>query len=267
MSRRRVWAWLAACVVSLLALAACSGASVPPAESGARWRPEPGLRWQWQLTGKLDLGVPADVYELDAFTTTAAQVARLHDAGRRAICYVNAGAYEDFRPDAESFPDDVLGRDSGWPGERWLDIRRFDVLGPILADRVELCRRKGFDAVEADNVDGYTNRTGFPLTAEHQLRFNRLVAALVHEHGMAVGLKNDLGQVSELEPAFDFAVNEQCFEFGECDLLTPFVRSGKAVFHAEYDSPAAVFCPTTQRLGLSSIRKRMVLDAWREACP
>ena len=57
----------------------------------------------------------------------------------------------------------LLGRPNGWPGERWFDIRRLDVLGSIMRDRIENCRRKGFDAVEPDNVDGYANRTGFPL--------------------------------------------------------------------------------------------------------
>jgi hypothetical protein len=51
----------------------------------------------------------------------------------------------------------------GWPGERWLDIRRIDLLAPLIGQRLELCRIKGFDAVEPDNIDGYTNDTGFSL--------------------------------------------------------------------------------------------------------
>jgi hypothetical protein len=30
--------------------------------------------------------------------------------------------------------------------------------------------------------------------------------------------------------------------------------------------PAARFCPTVRRLGLSSMQKRLRLDAWRRAC-
>jgi len=29
-------------------------------------------------------------------------------------------------------------------------------------------------------------------------------------------------------------VNEQCFEYDECDALSPFVAAGKAASHAEY---------------------------------
>jgi hypothetical protein len=237
-----------------------------PATSGHRWRPGEIQRWQWQLTGDVDVSVDAEVYELDAFTTAAGDVDRLHAAGRRVICYVNAGSHEDFRPDAARFPGSVLGRPNGWSGERWLDIRQWSLIEPVLADRVRLCQRKGFDAVEADNVDGYANRTGFPLTADDQLVFNRRVAALAHEHGLAVGLKNDLDQAVALEPDFDFAVNEQCFRYAECERLSPFTSAGKPVLHVEYDLPAADFCGRARELGFASMRKRPELTAWRDPC-
>lgn len=231
-----------------------------------RWMPRPGLAWQWQLSGDLDTSVDVPVYDIDGFDHSAETVAELHRAGRRVICYVSAGAWEDFRPDAREFPDELLGEGNGWPGERWLDIRRTDVLEPLMAARVEMCREKGFDAVEPDNVDGYRNVTGFPLTAADQLRYNRLIARLAHARGMSVGLKNDLDQVRELVAEFDFAVNEQCAQYDECGLLTPFVAAGKAVFHVEYDLPARRFCPEARKLGFSSMRKRYELGAWREAC-
>ncbi|HEY3009834.1 MAG TPA: endo alpha-1,4 polygalactosaminidase [Micromonosporaceae bacterium] len=242
------------------------GATARPGTVGAAWRPGPIARWQWQLTGEVDLSVDAEVYELDAFTTTAADVDRLHAAGRRAICYLNVGAYEDFRPDAGRFPTPVLGRQNGWAGERWLDIRRWSVLEPVLTDRVEMCRRKGFDAVEADNVDGYANSTGFPLTADHQLVFNRRVAALARAQGLAVGLKNDFDQVVALEPDFDFAVSEECFRYAECQRLTPFVAAGKPVLEVEYDLTTDQFCPRAAALGFASMRKRPELTAWRDPC-
>src|SRR2546423_58618 len=81
-----------------------------------------------------------------------------------------------------------------------------------------------------DNVDGYTNATGFPLTAADQLRFNRWLAREAHKRRLAVGLKNDPGQVRKLARAFDFAVVEQCFQYDECRAFSPFVRKRKAVF-------------------------------------
>lgn len=242
-------------------------ASSPSRGSGAaRWQPAPGTSWQWQLSKTVDTGVDAAAYDIDGFDTSAAVVAALHAKGRKVICYINAGAYEDFRPDRSAYPASVLGSGNGWQGERWLDIRRLDALRPILGKRFDLCRSKGFDAVEPDNVDGYRNDSGFPLTAADQLAFNRTVAGLAHARGLAVGLKNDLDQVPQLVGDFDFAVNEQCAEYRECDALTPFVEQGKAVFEAEYNLPTAAFCPQARSLGFSALRKHLDLDAWRQTC-
>ena len=241
--------------------------SIPP-PAAAWWRPSVGVTWQWQLTGEVDVSVDADVFDVDLFTTSDDVVAALGALGRRTICYLSAGTFEPWRPDADRFPPDVIGEPlDDWPDERWLDIRRLDALGPILEERLDLCRAKGFDGVEPDNVDGYANDSGFPLTDADQLAFNRWLADRAHERGLAVALKNDLDQVAELEPWFDLAVNEECFEFDECATLAPFVETGKPVLHVEYAVDASEFCPATTALGLSSMRKRLDLDAWFERCP
>ncbi|MCP2328060.1 hypothetical protein HDA40_006567 [Hamadaea flava] len=249
---------------------AAATATAAPTESAstARWKPRVGQTWQWQLSGRLDLTVPAEVYDVDLFTTTAAQVAALHKAGRKVICYLNAGAQEDFRTDSGRYPKSVLGKElDGWPGEHWVDIRRWDLLSPILTDRMKMCRDKGFDGVEPDNLEAYANDSGFSLTAADQLAFNRRVADLAHRHGLAVGLKNDVDQAKQLQPSFDFAVNEECAQYAECARLSVFVTAGKPVFHVEYDLSPAQFCPATRKLRFASMRKHLDLDAWRSVCP
>ena len=98
------------------------------------------------------------------------------------------------------------------------------------------------------------------------IAYNRLIAGMAHERGMSVGLKNDLGQVDDLAGDFDFAVNEECYAYDECEALTPFTAAGKAVFHVEYEVPAEEFCPVTTALGFSSMAKHLDLDAWRGPC-
>ncbi|MEW1693315.1 endo alpha-1,4 polygalactosaminidase [Streptomyces sp. NPDC091265] len=257
-------------LILLAVLAGCAPAPEATPSAGPatrRWQPEPGADWQWQLSGRLDDSVDAPVYDIDGFEHDAAQVAGLHRKGRKVICYLSTGAWEKFRPDAARFPTAVLGRSNGWAGERWLDIRRTEVLEPLMETRIAMCAKKGFDAVEPDNMDGYRNRTGFPLTAAHQLRYNRLIADVAHRHGLAVGLKNDLPQIPQLVGDFDFAVNEQCAQYEECEDLSPFVKAGKAVFHVEYELPVARFCAQSRRLGLSSLLKRYELGVWRRTCP
>jgi len=172
----------------------------------------------------------------------------------------------ELRPDAGAFPDAVKGDSNGWSGERWLDIRRLDVLGPIMQRRLDLCKQKGFDAVEPDNVDGYTNSTGFPLTAADQLTYNRFLATAAHARGLSIGLKNDLDQAQTLEPDFDWALNEQCFQYNECGLLKPFSAAGKAIFEVEYNLDPAQFCPQARTLGIMSMKKKLSLDATQTTC-
>ncbi|MEU6355928.1 endo alpha-1,4 polygalactosaminidase [Streptomyces sp. NPDC047072] len=232
----------------------------------ARWQPRPGVAWQWQLTGRIDTSVDVPVYDIDGFDQPGSVVDTLHKKDRKVICYLSTGAYEDWRPDADKFPKSVIGRSNGWEGESWLDIRRTDVLEPLMAARFDMCRKKGFDAVEPDNMDGYKNRTGFKLTAADQLRYNRLIAKLAHDRGMAVGLKNDLDQIPQLVKDFDFAVNEQCAQYDECGDNTPFIKADKAVFHVEYELPTKRFCAESRKLKLSSMLKKYELGVWREAC-
>jgi hypothetical protein len=238
-----------------------------PAPAPAIWRPAPNTTWQWQLTTPVDLSVPAQMYDIDLFNNGAEVVSAVHASGRRAVCYLSAGTWEPGRPDSGAFPAAVLGSAvSGWPDERWLDIRRLDILGPIMERRLDLCRARGFDGVEPDNVDGYGNGTGFPLSAADQLAYNRFLVSAAHARGLSIGLKNDLEQVAELQPIYDWALDEECFANSECQLLQPFVQAGKAVFNVEYDLDPASFCPQARSMGFMSMRKELALDAARTPC-
>ncbi|MEE6260907.1 endo alpha-1,4 polygalactosaminidase [Plantactinospora sonchi] len=256
----------------LLSGAACRylpnrSAAVPP------WPGGPAPSWQWQLTGPLDPGVEAQVYALDVFRTSLEEARRLRAAGRRLMCHVEVGIHQESRPDAARFPADTLGERVRVPGQsggaplgRWLDIRRWSALEPVLADRFRLCRGKGFVALLPAGMDGYRHRSGFPLTFDDQLTFNRRVATLARETQLAPGLTNDVDQALALEPYFDFAVNEECFRRTECQRLLPFVEAGKTVFHVEYSSITDEFCTTTLGYGFTSIRKDRDLGVVRETC-
>ncbi|MCF7985166.1 MAG: endo alpha-1,4 polygalactosaminidase [Thiohalocapsa sp.] len=238
----------------------------PPVVPGQVWQPAPGTSWQWQLTGRIDTGFDVDMYNIDLNDVSAATIADLHAAGRVVVCYFSAGSWENWRPDADRFPAAVKGRSNGWPGEQWLDIRRIDLLGPIMEARLDLARSKGCDGVEPDNVDGYSNNTGFPLRAEHQLAYNRWLAEAAHARALSVGLKNNVEQAAELEPWFDWALNEQCFQYNECGLLEVFIRAGKAVFGVEYSGDPAKFCPKANAMDMDWLVKDMDLGPKRLSC-
>jgi hypothetical protein len=266
-SVRRVLGGLVVIASTAMALFAAPAAALPdPEPCDGCWQPALRTSWQWQLQGKVDQSIHAHAFDVDMFDTPAATVESLHRKGRVVVCYVDAGTWENWRPDAGEFPDAVKGKSNGWPGERWLDIGALEDLGPILKARVAKCAAKGFDAVEFDNVDGYANSTGFPLSGRDQLRFDAWLANLAHRHGLSVALKNDLGQVGKLLPYFDFALDEQCFQYQECFKLKPFVHAGKAVFEVEYRLDPPRFCPKANDLNFNSMKKHLSLKAWRHPC-
>ncbi len=231
------------------------------------WKPMPGTSWQLQLNGPVDTSFDVQMYDIDLFDTDQDVIDRLHNSGRIVICYLSAGSWENWRPDAGQFPESVKGNTlEEWPDEKWLDIRQIDILGPLVEARLDLAIQKGCDGVDPDNVDAYTNATGFPLTAEDQIRFNVWLANEAHERNLSVGLKNDLDQVQELLPYFDWALNEQCFQYEECHLLLPFVQAGKAVFGVEYELMPQEFCPQANAMNFDWLKKNYDLDATRQSC-
>lgn len=260
--------------VVLVSLCALVFLACMPSESVSQarlWKPEPGTSWQWQLSGgAVDTSYNVDAYDVDGFDTPERKVADIHGGGAKAICYISAGSRENWRPDRDEFPRSVLGNKyDGWPGERWLDIRKIDRIAPIMRARLDMCARKGFDAVEPDNIDGYANRTGFPLTYGDQLRYNRWLAREAHARGLSIGLKNDEAQARDLLPYYDWAMTEDCFDGGWCREMSPFARHNKAVFAAEYTDTGmtrAKFCGRAEALRFDAILKKRGLGAWRRGC-
>ena len=230
-------------------------------------RPEPGDSFQWQLADlPVDTSVSADVYDVDLFETPADTVDELHDDGRFVICYFSAGSFEPFRDDSDQLPDEVVGDPlEGFPDERWLDVREVDALAPIIEARLDRCADKGFDGVEFDNVDGFANDSGFDLTAEDQLEFNRWLASEARERGLSPGLKNALDLAAELVDDFDWGLVEECVQFDECDLVAPFVDSGKAVFVVEYEGSMDEVCAAVPD-GVTAVLKDVELTVELETC-
>jgi hypothetical protein len=211
------------------------------------------------------------VYDVDLFDTAQPTIDVLHGAGGYVICYFSAGSFEDWRPDAKAFPKPVLGKDyEGWKGERWLDIRAIDALAPVMIGRLDLAKRKHCDAVDPDNVDGFSNETGFDISGEQQLAFDRWLSTAAHTRGLAIGLKNAVELVGDLLPDFDFAVVESCAANQACDGFSGFPAQGKPVFQIEYRDDTkdwGAVCKDAKDRGFTAILAKLELDGTAEACP
>ncbi len=253
--------------LSLLGCGASDDDSGTHTGNGA-WPPTPGTSWQIQLRGTLDTSFDVDVYVVDLFDTSQASIDALHAAGRKVVCYFSAGSFEDWRSDAAAYPSAAVGSPlDEWPGEFWIDTRSTAVRS-ILATRLDLAKSRGCDGVDPDNVDGFANATGFPLTSDTQLDFNRFLAREAHARGLLVGLKNDVGQIDALVAEFDWQINEQCFAYAECDTLSPFIAASKPVWSLEYGTAALAdqICDDANRRNFDTLIMRLELDGSRLAC-
>ena len=253
-----------------------STAGLPAAAShSTRWIPAPGTTFQIQYGGKLDTSVDADVYDVDWQDTSQSTVDALHAKGRKVMCYVSVGTWENWRPDASTFPKSVIGKpDGGWKGERWLDVRQTAILEPIMTARFQVCKSKHFDGLDPDNMDGFENNTGFSnpkITYAQQLAYNTWVANEAHALGLTVDEKGDNDQVKDMAKVFDFAVTEECWKQGWCDTFSVYTARNALVIDVEYNMPPATFtskaCADVAKYNEDAILKHLNLNAWIVTCP
>jgi hypothetical protein len=258
-----------AVLAALAALAVLSGCAVARDPAGSishiAFPPEPKTHWQIQLGGAFDASVRANVYDLDPYTTDQATVTAIIAAGHRAICHLDAGAADMTLPDAAGIPADVLGAPDG-TDRRWLDIRRWDVIRPVLSARLDLCRAKGFQAVDADETYGYANPTGFDLTGADQIAFDRRVADLAHSYGLAAAVRALPEMAEQVEPFADFAVVDGCFTSPACANFFAYIDADKAVYDVETEGDGRRICTLARVYGYAAIRKSDVFDGPVAAC-
>ena len=126
----------------------------------------------------------------------------------------------------------------------------------LMINRLDMAVVIGCDGVELDNVDAFVNDTGFNITQQDALTYTRTLANEAHLRGLAVALKNNVELVPEAVAYFDLLINEECFEWNECEGYLPVIQAGKPVFNAEYtqlhiNDPVArdALCVTSRSLG------------------
>lgn len=244
-----------------------------PAVAADVWQPAAGTDFAIILSvAPKHIDTAAPVVDLDLFDTRDNVIAELKGQGKKLICYMSAGSWENWRPDKRDFPEAVKGEKlDGWAGERYLDIRH-PAVRRIMKARLDLCRDRGFDAVDPDNVDSFEigMDTGFPLKASDAVDYLKFLAAEAHKRGLAIGLKNATEISKKVLDDMDFAVTEDCFDQGWCPVSRNFTAKDKAVFAIEYTDNNIdfdAFCKQAKKYQLSPLLKERNLKTWEKRCP
>ncbi len=230
-----------------------------------------GPSWDWQLSAPFQLSRALEIIGLDPDNHTRRDIAALAARGIMTVCYVSVGTVEEYRADAGVFPESVIGKVyDDWPDERFLDIRRRDLLLPIMRTRFEKCRAMGFAAVEPDNQDVHSNDSGFPVRRADTLAYLSELATMAHGMGLRIGQKNVPDLTEALVGRMDFVITEGCHDDGWCAEVLAYARAGKPVLAAEYTDTRVDFaaaCAWGAIHGASFILKDRDLTRSLKTCP
>ncbi len=234
------------------------------------WKPKASqnLSWQWQLQGEIDTSFDVDVYNVD-IATPVSKIQELKERDIKLICYFSAGTVEAWRPDADQFPVAIQGEQyEDLFDEKWLDYGDFQQFAPIMQARMDLCKSKGFDAIEMDNVDAhnYESRdewgnvvnigTNFNMTLDESIAYILWLAEEAHSRGLSIGLKNAEEMAETVVDDVDWMLTEDCYVDSWCHAATVFIEADKPVFMTEYEDLVPDFtpaCELAKSLGFTAI--------------
>ncbi len=290
--------WLPRSVILVLVVTLClSFQSVPHAQASSWWTPSLGNQpWQWELSHPLRLSNARDmgtddklpngthapdpvIYDIDGIINPKSTVAALHAQGKHVVCYIEVGAAGNYYSAADeglstTYYDQlrsagVFGRKvPGYP-EYYLNIRSPATVSVIESMIAKQCAAKGFDAVETDIDDEYTDNSGFALTKGVEEQYMTTLAIYMHGLGLGWWIKNpdDTGDgyASDMYPLADAVLTEQCNQYATCGLLSAYLGH-KAVFDAEYHLKTSSFCSTDDRRGFNGAKFNVGLTGIRKPC-
>lgn len=246
--------------------------SVSTLSSATWWAPSVGEKMYINYVDQFGMAnakfLAATVVNIDLEDNSTARIAQIKATGREVICYFSAGSWENWRADQALFPDVAKGNTmSGWPNERWVDIRNADIV-TIMKARIDLAATKGCNAVDPDNTDAWDgNNPGFPITQLHTQTYLATLANYAHSVGLGMGLKNNPNIVNTMFTYFDFGVVEQCHEFNECGSYLVLPNYNKPVFQIEYTGTFTNICNAATIHNFDAQKKTLDLNNAGTHCP
>jgi hypothetical protein len=272
-----------------------------PANSGLNNGPE----WQWELDHPLRVGNAVDmgaaatnaaglvtasptVFDIDGIENPAPTAAALHKLGDKAICYIEIGSAGNYYSAAdEGIPvtyyaqlkaaGDLGAKMPGYP-EYYLNVNSPSTVSIIESMIRQQCAAKGFDAVEPDIGDSYTDNNGFGITEVQNAAYDNTLGAYAHSLGLAWGQKNgdqDPSFARMQEPVADFLLTEECNYYHTCAGVTaPYVAAHKLVLNAEYTDDWGTsrvadlkkFCSADIAGGIDGVLFTSALSGQRHPC-
>lgn len=217
-----------------------SGTSTPT--SGSTVIPK-GSTILVQETDTPSLTTGAKYVDFDMDEITPSLVSQAHAKGLKIGAYFSVGTLEDWRSDFSAMKA-INGTShpmSDWDGEYWVTGSSMSNASfvKLMYNRIDKMKSMGVDFIDPDNTDGYDNSDADGTVSLNQDKvYWTTLANYAHSKGMGFGIKNSLDLLPSVQGIADFAVNEECGQYSECDAYKPMLAAGKAVVSLEYSSSA-----------------------------
>lgn len=240
------------------------------------YKPKIGDSFDWRLDS---IGLnevnqySCNIIDIDAFSATKELVDAFHARGIKVIAYVSVGTIENYRPDSALLPTEVIGDIyPSWPDERFLNLREIEKLKPFITSRFDMIKLKGFDGIEADNIDIYEEEKDFNLTINDTKLFCEYIIEQAHNRGLSIGQKNTEELVPLLYKKFDWALTEDVFYQNTQNDYSIYISAGKPVFSAEYTDNMSTshfsdsVCNKAKQLKYFAFLKHRDLTQWTYEC-
>ena len=199
------------------------------------------INWAWSDSDKhknTDYN-NEDIILLDAFDTSDTTVRGWLQKNKLVAGYISVGSWEDWRDDKDDWDKDTIGDEMGWPGEKWVKVREWKKLKPIMSNRFKMMKDKGFQAVEYDNIMMFepSHNQG---TSRHKdvIAYAKWLAEESHKYGLAAFMKNGsesngIVLAEKVEPYMDGLILEEALGWGSMDDFKEY--KGKPIWLFEYN--------------------------------
>jgi|GEM_PF-5474166 len=257
-----------------------SSKQAPVKKSKNYYIPEPMSSFSIVLGDNIPQNFDARVIDLDAFSTTKEQIATLHEKGKKVFAYISVGSWEPYRPDSSDFPKEIIGNIyPGWEDEKFFNIKALDTLLPLMQKRFDMVKEKGFDGIEADNIDIYTadtdgaDGTGFHITLADTRAYISALIKEAHDRNLSIGQKNAPELIETYGDLFDWALLEDPFFEKYASVFQTYTQNNKAVFSLSYtdntskETFLSQVCEEAKLLKFTAILKDRDLTAYEVKCP
>jgi hypothetical protein len=179
---------------------------------------------------------------LDGFDASKSNVDEWKKKGYHVGAYISTGSWEKWRPDANDFPKQTIGKNyDGWPGEKWLEIKYWQDLKSVMSKRFQMVKDKGFELIECDNCEVGSRSVQVKDKAEQKelsIAYHKWLAAEAHGKGLNIAWKNTLNLIKDIVDDFDACFNEEAMNYNETEELKRFTQENKPVWVFEYKKPS-----------------------------